>query len=335
MSPRTPRDWYRRERRSPRVGRLALLLASRIWAWATARRLAQGRPVDPGAPVICVGNLTVGGTGKTPVVRALTAMLAARGRRPAVLLRGHGGRARGPLRVDPARHDALEVGDEALMMAGDAAPVWIARNRAAGALAAAAAGAEVIVMDDGHQNPDLAKALSLIVVDAETRDDEWPFGDGSVFPAGPLREPFAVGLARADAVILLAPADLGRIDPELLGLFGDLPVLVARLVAVAPPPSGRQIAFAGIGKPWKMERALKAAGCDLVDFAPMADHAPIGEGTLRFLADRAAALGAGLVTTEKDWARLSPAWRARVVPWPVRAVFDDEAAAWDLIAGLI
>jgi tetraacyldisaccharide 4'-kinase len=329
----TPRDWYRRDRRSPGALGLALLGASRIWTFATARRLAKGRPVDPGVPVICVGNLTLGGTGKTPVVRALTALLAAEGRRPAILSRGHGGRVRGPIRVDPSRDDAAAVGDEALMMAADA-PVWIARDRAAGALAAAGAGADVIVMDDGHQNPSVAKALSLIVVDGETRDNEWPFGDGAVFPAGPLREPFAIGLARADAVILLLPADLAEADPELLALFTALPVLTARLLPSKPPPPGPQLGFAGIGKPWKMERALKAAGCDLVDFAPLPDHKPIAEATLTFLADRARSLGAGLVTSEKDWARLPASWRDRVTPWPVRAVFDDEAAVRSLLSGL-
>ena len=333
MSLLTPRDWYRRDRRSPGAARLALLAVSRIWAWATARRIARGRPIDPGVPVICVGNLTVGGAGKTPVVRALAARLAAKGRRPAILSRGHGGRARGPLRVEPLRHDATEVGDEALMMAADA-PVWIARDRAAGAQAAVAEGAGLIVMDDGHQNPTVTKTLSLIVVDGETRDDEWPFGDGAVFPAGPMREPFDVGLERADAVILLLPADLPEADPELIALFGDLPVLIARLVAIAPPPPGPQVGFAGIGKPWKMERALKAAGCDLVDFAPLPDHKPIGEASLAFLADRAASLGAGLVTSEKDWARLSPAWRARVAAWPVKAMFEDPAALEALLDGL-
>ena len=329
----TPRDWYRRDRRSPGAVGLALIAASRIWTLATARRLARGGGVDPGVPVICVGNLTMGGTGKTPVVRALTALLEAEGRRSAILSRGHGGRSRGPMRVDPLRDDAATVGDEALMMAADA-PVWIARDRAAGALAVAKAGADVIVMDDGHQNPSVAKALSLIVVDGETRDEEWPFGDGAVFPAGPLREPFAVGLARADAVILLLPADLAEVDPELLALFPGLPVLIARLLPSKPPPPGPQIGFAGIGKPWKMERALKAAGCDLVDFAPLPDHGPIGEATLTFLAGRARSLGAGLVTSEKDWARLPAPWRERVAPWPVRAVFDDEAAVRRLLAGL-
>jgi tetraacyldisaccharide 4'-kinase len=217
--------------------------------------------------------------------------------------------------------------------------VWIARDRAAGAVAAAAAGAEAIVMDDGHQNPHVAKALSLVVVDGETRDGEWPFGDGAVFPAGPMREPLPRGLARADAVVLLLPADLATPDAELMALLArhlaGKPLLIARLEPTAPPPSGPQIGFAGIGKPWKMERALKAAGCDLVDFASLADHEPIAEETLTFVADRARSLGAGLVTSEKDWTRLSPSWRERVTPWPVRARFEDESALWALIQGAL
>ena len=133
--------------------------------------------------MISVGNLTLGGTGKTPVVRALVKRLRARGTAVHVLMLGYGGRLAGPVRVDPAIHGAEDVGDEALMLAADA-PVWVARDRAAGALAAKAGGAEIIVMDDGHQNPAVRKALSLVVVDGETREKEWPFGDGQVFPAG-------------------------------------------------------------------------------------------------------------------------------------------------------
>lgn len=330
----TPRWWYVREGAPAPVSRALLKPVSWIWAWATARRIARAHPVDAGAPVICVGNLTAGGVGKTPVVRELLRRLIAKGVSAHGLSRGYGGSLAGPVQVDPAHHTAAQVGDEPLMLAADA-PIWVARDRAAGARAAVQAGAQIVVMDDGHQNPALKKALSLVVVDGETRNGEWPLGDGSVFPAGPLREPLAVGLARADAVVLMLPDDLEAADPDLLAVFGALPVLIARVVPDAPPPTGPQLGFAGIGKPWKVERALKAAGCDLKDFASFPDHMAYDPATLKALADQAAHLGAGLVTTEKDWARLPPAWRDKIVAWPVRCVFEDEAALDALLAPLI
>ncbi len=320
----TPRGWYERGRRRASATRLMLLPISAVWSYVTARRIARATPLDPGAPVICVGGLTLGGTGKTPVVREVLDRLKARGVAADALSRGYGGRLAGPVRVDPAHHTARDVGDEPLLLARDH-PTWIARDRAQGALAAVAAGTRAIVMDDGHHNPALAKRLSLVVVDGETRDGEWPFGDGDVFPAGPMREPLAAGLARADAVVLMLPADLAEPDPRLLALFGETPVLVARLAPLGPPPAGPQVGFAGVGKPWKVERALVAAGCDLRDFVPLADHAEMSESSLRDLAAHADAHDAGLVTTEKDWIRLPPAWRERITPWPVRARFDDEA----------
>jgi tetraacyldisaccharide 4'-kinase len=323
----TPRWWYQEARGPGSLVRALLTPASWLWAFVTARRIATTKPFDPGAPVICVGNLTVGGTGKTPVVRAILKSLQARGVRAEGLSRGHGGRLKGPVRVDPSQHAATDVGDEA--------PLWIARDRIAGAEAIVAGGGAVVVMDDGHQNAALKKSLSLIVVDGETRGGEWPFGDGSVFPAGPMREPLFAGLARADGVIVMMPADLETPDARLIGLFEGLPVLIARLVPDGPPPPGPQLGFAGVGKPWKVERALIAAGCELVDFAPYPDHAPYSAADMAFLAARAATLNAGLITTEKDWVRLSPEWRARVKAWPVTAKFDDEAALEALLDGVL
>ena len=327
----TPRWWYARDDSAGWALRLALRPASWVWTLATARRIARATPTEIGAPVICVGNLTVGGTGKTPVVRALLHWLHDAGWTAAGLARGHGGRLEGPIRVDPGQHTAADVGDEPLMLAQDLT-MWIARDRAAGARAARAAGAQVIVLDDGHQNPSLIKTLSLVVVDGESRDGEWPFGDGAVFPAGPMREPFAVGLARADAVVVILPADLAAPDPELLALFGAKPVLIARIEPAAPPPAGPQLGFAGVGKPWKVERALIAAGCNLVDFVPLPDHGAYSAETLRFLRRRAQQLGAGLVTTEKDWARLPAQDRGQITDWPVRARFEDEWALAALLA---
>lgn len=328
----TPRWWYSRDGRQGAVARTLLKPAGWIWSVATARRIAAARPVDPGVPVISVGNLTVGGSGKTPVTREALRLLRSAGIRAHGLSRGYGGSLAGPIRVDPHSHSAGEVGDEPLMLALDG-PVWVARDRAAGAAAAVADGAAALVLDDAHQNTVVRKTLSLVVVDGETREDEWPFGDGSVFPSGPMREPLEAGLSRADAVVVLLPADLTDPDPDLLACFGNLPIFLARLTPVAPPPAGPLVGFAGIAKPWKVERALKAAGAELKDFAPFPDHVAFAEADLQFLASRAAQFEAELVTTEKDWCRLPPAWRERVTSWPVKAVFDDEAGFADLLKG--
>lgn len=324
MKLNTPRWWYVRDRDHARVTRTVLKPLGWIWAGVTARRIARTVPVEPGGAVISVGNLTVGGSGKTPVAREALRLLRAAGIEAQGLSRGYGGRLEGPVRVDPASHTAADVGDEPLMLAQDA-PVWISRDRVAGARAAVSEGAQALVLDDGHQNPALKKTVSLIVVDGETRGDEWPFGDGSVFPSGPMREPLKTGLARADAVVVMLPTDLETADPELLAVFEALPVFVARLTPEGPPPTGPQVGFAGIAKPWKVERSLKAAGCDLVDFVPFPDHATYRPEDFAFLQDRAAVYGAGLVTTEKDWVRLTPDQRARVTAWPVVARFEDEA----------
>lgn len=326
----TPRWWYVRDGAPGVVTRMVLTPISWIWAAVTAAKIRNAKPIDAGIPVICVGNLTMGGVGKTPIVRELLRLLRASGVEAHGLSRGYGGREPGPLKVDPARHTAADVGDEPLMLSHDG-PYWIARDRPAGARAATADGAKAVVMDDGHQNPSLKKALSLVVVDGETRNNEWPFGDGAVFPAGPMREPLKAGLARADAVIVLLPADLPEPDMDLLRQFPGKPILIARLEPVGPPPVGPLLAFAGIGKPWKFERSLIAAGADLQDFAPFPDHGAYEEGTLRFLEQRAADIGASLLTTEKDWVRLPAEWRAKVAQWPVRARFEAEGAARDLL----
>lgn len=319
----TPRWWYRREGGGVLSGLLRPLSA--LYADQTARRVAQTAAYDPGVPVISVGNLTMGGSGKTPVAREILHILARRGVDAHALSRGYGGRLEGPTSVDPDSHTAADVGDEPLMLAQDH-PIWIARDRAAGARAAVEAGAEAIVLDDGHQNPALRKSLSLVVVDGETRHGEWPFGDGSVFPAGPMREPLQAGLARADAVIVLLPADVGGPSPELLAQFGGLPVFSAWLDPVRPPSPGPKVGFAGIAKPWRVEQSMRAAGADLKLFRGFADHGVYAERELKALEAEASRLGATLITTEKDWARLSPDWRRRIEAWPMRTRFKDERA---------
>jgi tetraacyldisaccharide 4'-kinase len=305
-----------------RPGGAARLLAPLAWLWTQAarRRMRRGPGARVGVPVICVGNLTAGGAGKTPTVIALAQHLAARGVAAHVVSRGHGGRLEGPARVDPARHTAEEVGDEPLLAAAFA-PTWIGRDRAAAAGAAAGAGAAAVLMDDGLQNPSLAKDLSIVVVDAG-----FGFGNGRVMPAGPLREPVADGLARADLLLAIGGEPERTAFAAAWPAARALPGLAGRL---EPLQTGmdwrglRAIAFAGIGRPEKFFATLRGLGADLVAARSFPDHARYHPRLLARLAAEAAAASAQLVTTEKDAVRLPPAFRRSVLVLPVRLALDD------------
>ena len=311
---KTPRFWYRR------AGLLSILLRPLgvIYARGTASRLRRGRPHDAGIATICIGNLTAGGAGKTPVVMALQIMLHEAGFAPHVLSKGYGGSETGPLEVDFPIHGADQVGDEPLLLSAFG-PVWVARDRVAGAKAAVSAGADVLILDDGFQDPSLAKDLSLVVVDARAG-----FGNGQIIPAGPLREPVRTGLARADAIVLVGN-DAQRAS------FKDrhqiaLPVLDA---VVRPLETGmdwtdqRVIAFAGIAHPQKFFATLHDLGAQIVGTHSFEDHAVFSPEILRRLAAEAEAQGAQLVTTEKDAVRLPKEYQRQVLTLPVRLDFID------------
>jgi tetraacyldisaccharide 4'-kinase len=276
-------------------------------------------------PVICIGNLVAGGSGKTPVVLSLAARLAGMGKPVHVVSRGYGGRLAGPVRVDASMHDAGAVGDEPLLLAGRA-PCWVARDRAAGVAAAVAAGAEIVLLDDGFQNPSIDKDCGLLVVDAE-----YGFGNGRVIPAGPLREPIEGGLARATAIVLLGDGA----EPSELHRAGA-PVLRAALAPVHPAtPAGPLFAFAGIGRPEKFFATLRLAGAPVTGARSFLDHHRYTEaeiGRLRRDAERA---GAGLITTAKDWVRLPQAWRDGIAVLDVEIRWRDEAAIDDLLADVL
>ncbi|WP_439401571.1 tetraacyldisaccharide 4'-kinase [Bradyrhizobium sp. DASA03068] len=323
---REPAFWYR-----PRpLQSYALWPLGALYGAITARRmLRQG--FDAGIPVICVGNYHVGGAGKTPTVLALTKLLRELGETPVVLSRGYGGRLKGPVMVDRARHDASDVGDEPLMMSRDV-QVAVARDRLDGVALAKSQGATVILMDDGFQNPALFKDASLIVIDGERG-----LGNGKVFPAGPLRAPLEVQLARTDALVLIGDGNAAN-DVAAEIAKRNKPELRARLkpdaASLAQLSGKRVFAFAGIGDPERFFRTLRASGVEVARTRAFADHHMFSQDEIAALAADAQREQLTLVTTEKDLARL----RGRegvpdgIVPFAVQLEFDDPAKLRQLIS---
>lgn len=323
---REPAFWYR-----PRSFKSHALrpLGALYGAIAERRMLRKG--FDAGIPVICVGNYHVGGAGKTPTVLALTKLLRELGETPVVLSRGYGGRLKGPVMVDRARHTAADIGDEPLMMVRDV-PVTVAHDRLEGVALAKSQGATVILMDDGFQNPRLLKDASLIVIDSERG-----LGNGKVFPAGPLRAPLKPQLARTDALVLIGDGHAADDVAAEISARGK-PALRARLkpdAASLVQLHGKKVfAFAGIGDPERFFRSLRACGIEVARTRAFADHHMFSHDELAALAVDARREQLTLVTTEKDLARL----RGRadvpggIVPFAVQLAFDDPAKLRQLIS---
>jgi tetraacyldisaccharide 4'-kinase len=305
---RAPLFWQR-DGLAPRLLSPLAALTTRL----TARRVARPGMTSP-IPVICVGNATVGGSGKTMLARTLLTRYRARAIPAFALTRGYGGRLAGPIQVDPTRHSALDVGDEPLLLAASA-PTIVARDRAAGARLAIAGGAARLIMDDGLQNPDLRKTLSFLVIDGGSG-----FGNGRVLPAGPLREPIKAAAARCACAVLIGADTSGA----RAALPASMPVLTAHIAAISPVPLNnlRAVAFAGIGRPEKFFDSLRGLGTDLVATLSLPDHHRYSHADCAHLAGLAAQHGAVLVTTEKDQVKLSDPFRQACIVVKAELVFD-------------
>jgi tetraacyldisaccharide 4'-kinase len=320
---REPAFWHR----PSSLLSLLLMPLGALYGEIAGRRL-QREGFDAGIPVLCVGNYHVGGAGKTPTVIALAKLLRELGETPVVLSRGYGGRLRGPIQVDAARHGAADVGDEPLMLARTVAVV-VARDRIDGVALARAQGASVIVMDDGFQNPAIAKDASLIVIDSDRG-----LGNARVFPAGPLRAPLQSQLERTDALIVVGGGAAAAAVAAEVTARGK-PVLSGHLrpddASVAALRGKRVLAFAGIGDPARFFRTLRASAIEVVRERAFDDHHPFSQGEIETLTAEARRDGLTAVTTEKDLARLRkaggpPLWASDVVPFAVTLEFDDAAA---------
>ena len=314
-----PRFWFRSPTH-PGIWPRVLAPFGALYAFGTQRRLDRGARAQQSVPVIAVGNVNLGGTGKTPTVIALIEYLATLGERPAVVTRGYGGSVIGPHRVDIKTDRAKEVGDEALLLASFA-PVYVSPERVPGARLAIADGCSVIILDDALQNPALHHDLTITVMDAEIG-----FGNGRVAPAGPLREPVSKALARTDIVIAIGANTSIEAQVSQWPILKDHALLSA---ALHPLPTGfswdglRAYAFAGIGRPQKFFTSLKEVGAQLIVTRAFDDHEPYALALLKRMQAEAWAKDCNLVTTEKDAARLPPEMRAEVLTFPVRLVLED------------
>lgn len=332
---RSPDFWYPQDfaetgtNVTARILPIALCPGSMLYNALGQARRALTKPQRANVKVICIGNLTAGGTGKTPTAIAVARQLMAQQKKPFFLTRGYGGRAAGPLAVDPSRHTSRQVGDESLVLAKHA-PTIISRNRLKGAELAVEQGADIIVMDDGFQNPTLVQDLSIMVVDAQRG-----FGNGRIIPAGPLREPITKGLARAHAIVLMQVDDdrSNWMIPNALQNF-KRPLINAwyRTWPPATLKSERVFAFAGIGRPQKFFQSATKLGLHIVHTMAYPDHHAFTSREFDIMADRAEAQGASLLTTEKDFVRLTKQQQDMVHVLKGETCFEESAQLDQLLA---
>lgn len=295
-----------------------------LYAMVTSLRASRQPSWEAPIPVICLGNLVMGGAGKTLVGTHLARQLIKIGHNPHIVIRGYGGALSRPTQVDADTHRHHDVGDEALLYA-EMTPTWAGADRVASAKCAVDAGADVIIMDDGFQNPSLAKTMSILIFDGN-----YGVGNGYGFPAGPLREFLGSGIKRADGIV-----GIGQLPQSILSAAHDKPVFIADTVSTSDNEElkgKRIVAFAGIGRPQKFFDSLSAAGADIVHLARFPDHHNYTDAEIRNLKKEAAIKSATLVTTAKDYVRLSPEMKQTVRAFHVDIKWQNTSAFFDFVA---
>lgn len=303
------------------------LLLPFSWLWLFISRWLFSRviPYNVSVPIICVGNVVMGGAGKTPTVLALVDILKKMGYIPHILSRGYGAYIRDVMKVDPSQHTYLQVGDEPLLLAR-VAPTWAGPNRILSAKTAIASGATVLLMDDGLQNATLQKDISFLVVDAIQQ-----FGNNLIFPAGPLREPVDDCMKKSNGMIVIGDSD----NPTIATMSCHLPTFKAHIEAKSHVHHKKVVAFCGMGYPQKFKKTLIEQGYHVVEFVEYADHHPYTIPDIFHLTRLCEAHKATLITTEKDWLRLPHAYRPMVEVLSIALKFDDEEAVGQFILSLI
>ncbi len=271
------------------------------------------KPYKSDMIVICIGNITVGGTGKTPIAIAIAKMLISDGKKIAFLSRGYKGKLTGPVVVNPEIHTAEDVGDEPLLLSRVATAI-ISKNRISGLKLAKDAGAEIVILDDGLQNPTIQKDISFLVIDGGLG-----FGNSFVLPSGPLRETICSAKKRITATIII-----GKDKHNIMSKLKEFPVFKGEIIPSQNIPEKCQVvAFAGIGNPGKFFQTLQDSGFDLKEALSFSDHHNYNNADMEFLFSIAKKHGARLITTEKDFVRLDKKYSNDIITFPIEIKFDN------------
>jgi tetraacyldisaccharide 4'-kinase len=325
---KAPSFWYK----DPGLLAGLLLPLTFIYKFLTLLKRATSKPYRATVPVICIGNLTVGGTGKTPTVIALAQRLITQGYNPSIVSRGYGGSQKGPLKVNEQIHKFNDVGDEPLLLSS-IAPTWVAKNRRLGIIAAVKQGANIILLDDGFQNKKIYKDISIVTVDAYRG-----FGNGLLLPAGPLREPIYSGLSTANFLISIGDDESHKNFINKLSLERTPTIISGRLAPIKTGMDWKNLsvfAFAGIGNPEKFFLTLRNLGAKVVNTIALSDHQIFDKKLLLRLETESIEINAQLVTTEKDAIRLPHEFRKKVLSLPVRLEISSWAEIEKLVEKLI